>query len=1277
MYTTIVADQRLNFNRDYPINALFRIRNGCERIIYFTDNYNPYRVINITDTSEWVTGVSLVDPKKIIFTRPFVPPTINVPDFAQVIQDGGGNLEYGSYALYFRYLDDDLNPTFMWLPVSHYISIANGSQSNYSNSLLNGAANEESSPYYADRSSAAIKVKFTDLDTSFKYYQLAVLKRTDESGAVSGVDILNPKPITSDTDTTVYTGYDSQIYNQGSVDELLVPTKAVHKVKAHEIGERKLFLSNLTAPERDYSKYQAYASSIKVTYTATKIDERQAKRGSVQLYGETLCPDEIYALGIVYVHADGTESPVFHIPGRPADINMTGHTNPYITSHTNWDTDNIVGDDNVFDDAKTARWQVYSTATIETATSNTNTHKGYLGYYQTTTTYADLEDCDGNNYWGEDYYGNTITSSDYVRHHRMPGQYMYVGAGQATHKQYDINLTYDNVTAPNSDVIGWYFVYGDRTEERTVLDRGFIRTLNWDPTDEVNYWRSVNHDSVILNTDTSKRNYYGFLSPYTVYKNKAFSADYIQIEKVLETSSTVGADIDPGTSVSVYNGEFDITMNVDTSIYEFTTFERPERLNYTVDSSSYLNPVPEGKIKVLPTDSNSTYIQTDAGDRIENRSMNHGIGIYEFSDNEYIQEFDNYGISCGLDSCQPDGSQNYVGFVATIKANRDVFENLYSIQYKKLHNNMIDYNPITVVAGDQFIPYFDNLEQFYDSSSPEVEFATTPLVHELNTELRYYSESDVGRYTWYRYRGGYEHDPLARHIASKYYETSANDGVFFKEHYNLSDKYNFNAADNYYYPIPFNYDLCAACNEDEPYRIYYSDTDNEETTNDKFRIIRANNYANIEGEDGPVTDLFSVFNQLYLTTENSILRIPIKAQSVQTNEGSIYIGTAETLSLPFLDLYASDYAIGGMQNFKSRILTEFGAVYVDPKSARVYLLNDKLNDLSTTGLRNFWKENGEIYFLKQYEQLTGNTYPHTFLTSDVGVGYIITFDPRYKRVIIHKRDYEILPEYTTGFTDDALEAGVGDLWFNGTDFKYEESLSTLNVELGNPLYFRDRSFTISYSFITNSWVSFHSYNPYYFFNTHNTFYSSGPWKHNDGEFQTYYDTKYPHVIDLIAAQNQIQGKLGQAVYYTAYTEEYDALNRDYRKVDSTFDGLVAYNSRQSSGYQPMSLKTNPFESDTLGSVLVDYVDNHYRLNDLRDLTINNNDPIWTKDWQFLSTTPYLDKIPNSNNLNLGQSFFTQKRFRDHYLGLRFFFNPRNNYRITTDLVSTLYANRNR
>ena len=49
-YTTIAKGACLNFSPEHPVNALFKVRENCEKVVYFTDNNNPYRVINITDT---------------------------------------------------------------------------------------------------------------------------------------------------------------------------------------------------------------------------------------------------------------------------------------------------------------------------------------------------------------------------------------------------------------------------------------------------------------------------------------------------------------------------------------------------------------------------------------------------------------------------------------------------------------------------------------------------------------------------------------------------------------------------------------------------------------------------------------------------------------------------------------------------------------------------------------------------------------------------------------------------------------------------------------------------------------------------------------------------------------------------------------------------------------------------------------------------------------------------------------------------------------------------
>ena len=209
-----------------------------------------------------------------------------------------------------------------------------GSQSNDGTTLLSGAANEPSSPLYYPKSTKAIKLDLIDLDSKFSYYQIAMVKRTAVDGSISGVDVLFPQSITGPSDSFVYTGLDSEILTETDISEILVPTQRIHKVGAHEINERKLFLSNITNADRDYSTYQQYASKVKVTYLATGNDDRISKSPNSYIFPVTLDPDEVISLGLVFIHDDGTTSPALHIPGRPKDFLIPGdnHLNPYISS---------------------------------------------------------------------------------------------------------------------------------------------------------------------------------------------------------------------------------------------------------------------------------------------------------------------------------------------------------------------------------------------------------------------------------------------------------------------------------------------------------------------------------------------------------------------------------------------------------------------------------------------------------------------------------------------------------------------------------------------------------------------------------------------------------------------------------------------------------------------------------------------------------------------------------------------------------------------------------
>lgn len=94
------------------------------------------------------------------------------------------------------------------------------------------------------------------------------------------------------------------------------------------------------------------------------------------------------------------------------------------------------------------------------------------------------------------------------------------------------------------------------------------------------------------------------------------------------------------------------------------------------------------------------------------------------------------------------------------------------------------------------------------------------------------------------------------------------------------------------------------------------------------------------------------------------------------------------------------------------------------------------------------------------------------MASELGVGYTSTYDPRYKRVIIHKRDFKLRPEFTSKFyytPDSAPAVDPGEMWFDGEDFYYQIGVGDYKiVNFEESDYFENKSFTISYSFLNDS-----------------------------------------------------------------------------------------------------------------------------------------------------------------------------------------------------------------
>jgi len=203
-------------------------------------------------------------------------------------------------------------------------------------SKYDGGSNNPTSPFYVTPTNKSIELSISNLDFDYSYYQIGVIKRTADDGSISGVDVLYPIPVISGSSFSTsfnYTGLDQQVQTTTTVEEIFAERQRLDKVVAHAQNDQRLFVANVENKSRDFSTYQQKASAVKTEWVKTPFNSYNTngvRSSTYYMNDSSFTESEVYALGIVYVHADGTKSPVFHIPGRAPDT-VTGY-NPYLSA---------------------------------------------------------------------------------------------------------------------------------------------------------------------------------------------------------------------------------------------------------------------------------------------------------------------------------------------------------------------------------------------------------------------------------------------------------------------------------------------------------------------------------------------------------------------------------------------------------------------------------------------------------------------------------------------------------------------------------------------------------------------------------------------------------------------------------------------------------------------------------------------------------------------------------------------------------------------------------
>ena len=365
-YTTLLQED-FGFKVSIQISGIFRLRRGCERIIYWTDP--RLRVFNIDKPDQFKDEFGNFDILKFRLFKT----VSSIPSFEEVNIIEGGNLLPGSYNAAIQYLDEDLNPT-EWVTTSQTIIIYNDSaDKEYSD--IRGSTSKDTDYQKFGQTNKAIVFNFSNLDRNFPFYRVGIIEANNGSGQVSRVAISSE--ISTQVNFFTYTGNASSI---GTIEEVQAFNNIIEFADHIDQIENRLILANTKGKKTNLCRLQKYASKIQADLTLKEvilntISKSNPKTGTVYFDGTGYMPGEIYSFGIVWIFEDGTQTPVYHIPGK------------------NHSTENF-----------------------------SFTQEGFpmsIDNELSETFYVENNSCGQESYWGFDSEGSPLINQK-VRHHRFP-----------------------------------------------------------------------------------------------------------------------------------------------------------------------------------------------------------------------------------------------------------------------------------------------------------------------------------------------------------------------------------------------------------------------------------------------------------------------------------------------------------------------------------------------------------------------------------------------------------------------------------------------------------------------------------------------------------------------------------------------------------------------------------------------------------------------------------------------------------------------------------------
>lgn len=454
--------------------------------------------------------------------------------------------------------------------------------------------------------------------------------------------------------------------------------------------------------------------------------------------------------------------------------------------------------------------------------------------------------------------------------------------------------------------------------------------------------------------------------------------------------------------------------------------------------------------------------------------------------------------------------------------------------------------------------------------------------------------------------------------------------------YTYNKTYSKQNKENFFSHLREDYDPTKICNTEFPNRGIWSEQSTLEETKNNWLVYKPVSRLDFPKSYGDLVALDGIESKQVLVRFVNKTLLYNALYTAPTSAGQVYLGRPLfDTSTPPLDYAETDLGYIGSQH-KFLLKTEHGHITVDALRGQVFLLQgSNRKELTNENVSKFFTEYLPFEIQRIFPDFPVDNHFN-------GCGLHGVYDPKYDRFIMTKIDYKPL---------------ISNMTYSNGIFMVGDKVITL----GDPLYFCNYSFTISYCFNIESWIGFHTYIPNYYIGNNNFFYSgkqNGIWKHDTSFtlYNNFYGILEPYVIEYPYSYKYLDEIL-QSVQDYSKVLQYDNWQSYIETDDFYFNKCIIYSNQQCSGVLELDerpknnlflQKSYPKYNLESKTILYTKSDSFYQFNTFWDLIKDHKKPIWLPSCESLSVFKEL----NQANMSYGKRSFNKAPIRSKDLKIR-------------------------